>query len=184
MPHPRCADARSKDQDDGSGEGGVTDGSIHKARPSNQANKEISMKLYWRGYIDITDVDLRTLVKIAYSMSQPHGLGAIHYKPGELADEQLDKIMEQAAQCNGALRIDYLKGRSMKFNVYVDEDTQRRYFNLDWYDHGRLATAELLRDAKVPNIEDKLKRAADEKDEPEAERRVRQESSDGADHAS
>jgi hypothetical protein len=129
----------------------------------------------WRGYIDVTDIDLRLLVQVAYSGSRPQGLGFLHAKPGGLDEETLNEIVAQSETGRGEIHLDYLHGRSMKFNVRKDRETGRRYVDLDWYDHGRRATEHLLREVGLPNVEEAIAKAAAEKDEKEREWQAKQE---------
>lgn len=126
-----------------------------------------SEKKDWRGHIDVTDIDPRLMIQTAYNGSRPQGLGLLHYVPGDLDEATLDEIMERAEKDDprGHVHIDYLRGRSMKFHIWNDRDAGRRYFNLDWYDHGRAATADLLSRVGLPDVEAKIEQATREKDD-------------------
>lgn len=124
----------------------------------------------WRGYFDVTGIDPRLIIQVAYSGSRPQGLGYLHSKPGGLTEADLNEIMERSEKWGrGSIDIDYLNGRSMKFHIHRDVDTGRMYFNLDWYDHGREATEWLVREIDLPNVEPAINKARAEKAELEAE---------------
>lgn len=96
--------------------------------------------------IDITGVDLRTLIKSAYAHSQPQGLGMLHYEPGELEDEMVDLILERGND-RRPVDLDYVKGRSLKFTVFKEND--RLYVRSYWYDHSPSQLKSVLQDAGV-----------------------------------
>lgn len=128
-----------------------------------------------QGYIDVTEIDPRLLVQVAYSGSRPQGLGFLHAKPGGLDEATLDSIIKSANESTyrpGEIDLDYLHGRSMKFHVRVHEG--RRYIDLDWYDHGREATKHLVRECGLPDVEARIAKAEAEKDEKERQWQARQ----------
>ena len=134
----------------------------------------------WRGHIDVTDIDPRLLIQTAYMGSRPQGLGFLHHKPGGLSEDELSAIMERSENAasdynRGSIHIDYLNGRSMKFNVRFDRKTGRRYIDLDWYDHGRSATEHLLREVGLSDVDKAIAKAAAEKEELKREWRAEQE---------
>lgn len=84
------------------------------------------------GMIEVTGVDLRELVKGAYALSRPVGIGFLHYKDGELDDATVDEIVRSEGR--SAVSMDYVYGRQCKFHVTRDEDG-RLWTNSSWYDH-------------------------------------------------
>jgi hypothetical protein len=122
---------------------------------------ETAYKPELRGWIDVTEIDPRRFIQIAYSGSAPQGLGFLHHEPGGLDEETLDKILNSSRR--GRIDIDYLNGRSMKFNLIEYEG--RRYFDPDWYDHGRESTKHLVREAGLPDVEARIQKAEAEKEE-------------------
>lgn len=114
-----------------------------------------------RGYIDVTGVDLQEMIRKAYELSKPFGLGYIHYKEGPLTELELEMIWSKC-QTKSGIYIDYLVGRSMKFRIL--RHGERDYFYLDWYDHNRDLTGLLLRRLNLPDVENKLAKAAEEID--------------------
>jgi|HubBroStandDraft_6_1064221.scaffolds.fasta_scaffold248888_1 hypothetical protein len=128
-----------------------------------------------RGYIDVTEIDPRLLVQVAYSGSRPQGLGFLHARPGGLDEATLNAIMEDAEKSfprPGEINLDYLHGRSMKFHVRVVDE--RKYIDLDWYDHGREATKHLVRECGLPDVEAKISKAEAEKAEQAREWQAKQ----------
>ena len=84
--------------------------------------------------IDVTDLDLRELVRGAYDLSRPQGMGIIHYQPGRLSDEEADEIIALFADDHFiAVSMDYVRGRACKFHVMREGD--RLTIRDDWYDH-------------------------------------------------
>jgi hypothetical protein len=76
------------------------------------------------GKIDVTDVPLDTLVRAAYALSSPQGLGFIHAKKGGLDDDTLAAILKRGEGDNWcAVFMDYVHGRSVKFNVHRVDPT-------------------------------------------------------------
>lgn len=127
-----------------------------------------------RGYIDVTEIDPRLLVQVAYSGSRPQGLGYLHAKGGGLDEETLNAIIarSEGEYRKGEINLDYVHGRSMKFHVRFENG--RRYLDLDWYDHGREATKRLLRECQLPDVEARITKAEAEKDEKDREYDARQ----------
>ena len=130
----------------------------------------------FRGYIDVTEIDPRLLVQVAFSGSRPQGMGFLHHRPGGLDEETLNEIMKssESGYRKGEIDLDYVHGRSMKFHVRFDPDTGKRYIDLDWYDHGREATKHLVRECNLPDVEARIAKAEAEKAEKEREWEERQ----------
>lgn len=98
--------------------------------------------------IDVTDAPLEALVRAAYNPSRPQGLGHFDYQPGDLTDAEVAAIVERGKgdrMC--AISMDYVKGRSCKFNV--KNINGRRYIWNDWYDHNDRQLAALLRSVGI-----------------------------------
>lgn len=126
----------------------------------------------WRGYIEVTEVDHRLLLKTAYRLSSVSGLGVLHAKPGELDAESIDEIIARKTGA-GNVTTDYVHGRAMKFTIRADKETGKSYLNLDWHDHGREATKRLVRECGVPDAEARIADAERGADEKAAEWRVK-----------
>lgn len=95
------------------------------------------------GMIEVTGVDLRSMLRHAYRLSSPQGLGFLHARDGELDDETVESIVSRDDGNKWtALSTDYVHGRSMKFHVRRYDE--RLYIQRQWYDHSRSQLAELL----------------------------------------
>jgi hypothetical protein len=117
-----------------------------------------------RGYVDITELDLKTLVKEVYDRSLPAGLGWFHFTEGPLDEETADSILALGVKYNdGGIRMDYVHGRQCKFDVRAHEG--RRYAKLNWYDHSVEAMKKLMRDLMLPDVEARLAKAEIEEEE-------------------
>lgn len=127
-----------------------------------------------RGYIDVTEIDPRLLVQVAFSGSRPQGMGFLHHRPGGLDEATLDEIINrsQEERVPGTIHLDYVHGRSMKFHVLAEGD--KRYIDLDWYDHDREATKHLVRECNLPDVEARIAAAEAGKAEKEREWEERQ----------
>lgn len=111
-----------------------------------------------RGYIDVTELDVRALVKAAYAASSPCGLGFLHARDGELDDEMLNVIIERGVKyLHGGVRLDYVHGRAVKFDIRVHEG--RRWVKLNWFDHSPEDIKRILRDLKLPDVEERIQLA-------------------------
>ena len=106
--------------------------------------------------IDVTDVDLRELIKAAYDLSRPVGLGRLHYRAGELDDETIDDILGSADNYNVRLCMDYVHGRAVKLTVLKDLDGGLYICN-PWFDHSARQLGELLNRVGVEVEDAKLK---------------------------
>ena len=95
------------------------------------------------GLIDVTGVPLEKLMRTAYAMSSPQGLGFIHATEGGLDDETLAEILERGkTDTMYAISTDYVRGRSLKFRVRRIDG--RHYLRNQWYDHSTRQLKELL----------------------------------------
>lgn len=104
--------------------------------------------------VDVTDCDLREIVKAAYDMSSPQGMGHLHFDPAPLTEEEVDSVMKNFPVGGVLVSLDYVKGRSCKFHVH--EDAKGRYIQSPWYDHTDQQFAELVSQigATMPKAED------------------------------
>jgi hypothetical protein len=90
---------------------------------AGEVKGEMTMK------IDVTSIDTIKLVKAAYALSVPRGMGMLHFKPGELSDEDAKQCIEP----DGSVHMDYVRGRGCKFHVWVEEG--KKFIVSPWYDH-------------------------------------------------
>jgi len=80
--------------------------------------------------IEVTDVDTVKLVKAAYALSVPRGMGLLLFQPGhELSDEEAKSLIDP----DGSVYMDYVHGRGCKFSVRVKDG--RKFIYSPWYDH-------------------------------------------------
>lgn len=107
--------------------------------------------------IDVTGVDLREVVRHAYELSQPQGLGHLHYIPGPLSEDEVTKLLEgrnpRAAELY-PVNLDYVKGRAVKLSI-TNEDG-KLWMRDRWYDHSDYQLRELLQRVGRPDLCDKV----------------------------
>ncbi|MBN9356190.1 MAG: hypothetical protein J0I15_07065 [Herbaspirillum huttiense] len=85
--------------------------------------------------IEITGADLAAIVKAAYSLSRPQGMGFLHFTPGDMSDERAAEIVNfQRRDPRIPLSLDYIEGRAVKLTVWRDTE-DRLWIANDWYDH-------------------------------------------------
>lgn len=83
--------------------------------------------------IEVTNLNLVDLVKKAYLLSKPQGMGFLHYMEGdELSDIEATNLIDYGNPCI-AVSMDYVKGRSCKFAVFNNEG--KLFIEDIWYDH-------------------------------------------------
>jgi hypothetical protein len=82
--------------------------------------------------IDITGTDLRKFIAKAYDLSQPQGMGCLHFQDGAIPEEMIDKILDvKSSHCVAGM--DYVLGRAVKMSVY--KKGGRLLIGDNWYDH-------------------------------------------------
>ena len=92
--------------------------------------------------IDITRADLRLVIREVYALSSPQGMGLLHFKRGELTDEEVDAILASGTPLH-PVSMDYVNGRSCKFSVTFRDG--RRLIGDRWYDHSESQLDQLLK---------------------------------------
>lgn len=95
------------------------------------------------GFIEITGCDLVALVKKAYALSVPQGMGFLHFKEGNMSDEDAKKIIESPL----GVDMDYVHGRAVKF--WVKKEGNRLFVQDRWYDHSDDQLKELLQSVGI-----------------------------------
>ena len=96
-----------------------------------------------KNMIEITGIDLVRFVQKIYDLSNPQGLGFLHYQEGQLTTEEAERIIDLWKNDERmALGMDYIRGRSCKMDVFK-EDNKLWIYN-DWYDHSEMQLIELL----------------------------------------
>ena len=88
--------------------------------------------------IDVTGVNMVELVKKAYELSRPQGMGMLHYQPDPLTDEEAKALISE----DGTVSLDYVKGRSCKFNIFNRDG--KFEIRDSWYDHTDQHLVDLL----------------------------------------
>ena len=91
--------------------------------------------------IDITEFNLIDVVKSVYDLSMPQGLGHLQFEERSLTDDEALEIINPC-DCIPVM-MDYVKGRSCKFNVYKRDG--RLLIHDVWYDHSDSDLKELLK---------------------------------------
>ena len=91
----------------------------------------------------IPENKLILFIKKVYALSAPQGLGFLHFNPEPLSDSDVDSLIVPAGRI--AVRMDYVRGRACKMDVFRDSNNGTLHFNLPWYDHTPEQEAELLR---------------------------------------
>lgn len=92
--------------------------------------------------IDVTGVDLIKFAQKVYDLSQPQGLGLLHYTKDPLTAEEAKAYIHEGEGWT-ALMMDYVKGRACKMTVFRKEG--KLWIRGDWYDHSDWALEELLK---------------------------------------
>ena len=90
------------------------------------------------------------MIKAAYRLSSPQGLGFLHFQPGDdLPEEDVDEILSREDTfCKFSM--DYVLGRAVKLGVYKRDD-DRLYIRKNWFDHSPEQLTELL-EASKPDV--------------------------------
>lgn len=91
--------------------------------------------------VDAAKID--DIIKEAYNLSRPQGMGYLHFKDGELPDDELQHIKETIRhQGTTYLSMDYILGRAVKLTIY--QELSHFYIQNSWYDHSEDDLQELL----------------------------------------
>lgn len=88
------------------------------------------------------------VIRAAYSLSQPQGLGFLHFESGELPDEDVNEILA----CGwGSLvcDMDYVRGRAVKLGVFRRPDGKCQIHADRWYDHSNHQLVQLALTADI-----------------------------------
>lgn len=91
--------------------------------------------------ITIPKDKLNDLIRHVYDMSQPVGLGILHFTPKPLSDEEIASMIHPEGR--QAVRMDYVNGRQCKMSVFRKEDGDYEIYDT-WYDHSPEQLDELL----------------------------------------
>ena len=93
--------------------------------------------------IDVTDANPIDLIKAAYALSVPVGLGFLHATDGPLSDMDAQSILD-AERPDGRIvaSMDYVHGRQVKMTIFRKDG--RHHINKEWYDHTPAQLEKLL----------------------------------------
>mgnify|MGYP000268076861 CR=1 FL=1 len=91
--------------------------------------------------IEVTKEQIPALIKGAYDLSEPVGMGALHFTPEPLTDEEVKDLINE----DSTVHMDYVKGRQCKFSVFKDKDTDKFYIRNKWFDHSDMQLEALLK---------------------------------------
>lgn len=96
-------------------------------------------------FIEIPLTKGRELIRKAYELSAPRGLGHIHYRKGGLGESEVDEIIAAAGKTgfNRYADMDYVNGRSVKMPIYFADGGNLKIWR-HWPDHGETGMLELL----------------------------------------
>lgn len=98
--------------------------------------------------IVISEDKLVELVKNAYDLSVPQGLGLIHFTPEPISDEEARAMINPSERI--AVHMDYVAGRACKMTVFHEDGEY--FIHSPWYDHTDDQLVSLLQriDVEVP----------------------------------
>ena len=105
--------------------------------------------------IDVTNIDVRDIIRAAYDLSSPQGLGLLEWTAEPLGDAQVEELAAHARAHAGELHLDYVNGRAVKLSIWPGERCRREpgrsFMSIDmagypyrWYRHEDEDAAELL----------------------------------------
>lgn len=121
-----------------------------------------------RGYICVPWFKLETLIRSAYNLSEPKGLGFMHYKGGALEQETVDEILRIGKDRRMAVRMDYINGRCCKFDVIRANGSC--WIKNKWFDHTDEDLIELLKSVDILSAKEVIATARKEEVELRQER--------------
>jgi len=102
----------------------------------------------WIDVSYLTEKEKIMLIKKAYELSRPQGLGMLHF----MANDQLtDKEAQSFIREDGTVGMDYVKGRACKFDIVLRN--KKLYLPDNWYDHTNAKYQELLKTVNISLIE-------------------------------
>lgn len=84
--------------------------------------------------------DLVALVKGAYALSRPQGMGFLHFSEGDLTDDQARGLIRDESRT--PVSLDYVAGRAVKFTVF--RENGKLFVDRTWFDHSEREYRELL----------------------------------------
>ena len=97
--------------------------------------------------IEIKEHQIKELVKAAYNMSSPVGMGFLHATPADMTDEEAEALIDMDSE-RRVVGMDYVKGRQCKFSILKLDG--KFAVQGAWYDHSDREYAILLNSVGVP----------------------------------
>ena len=97
--------------------------------------------------IEIQEHQIKELVKAVYNMSEPVGMGFLHYTPEDLTDEEAKGLIDMASK-TCVVSMDYVNGRQCKFSIFKVGD--KFAVANSWGDHSDWEYAIMLNSVGVP----------------------------------
>lgn len=91
--------------------------------------------------IEVPKESIPDLVRKAYELSVPVGLGFLHATNEPLTDEQVNSLIDFDDE--DPVTMDYVLGRCCKF--WVMKEDEKYFIGKSWYDHSQEQHAELLK---------------------------------------
>lgn len=98
--------------------------------------------------------NLPTVIAKAFDLSQPQGMGYLHYQPGPIPADTLRRILDNSDNATmpylRGVSLDYVEGRAVKLHIPYSEEDSTHYLEErpHWYDHSDRAWRELVEFAK------------------------------------
>ncbi len=83
---------------------------------------------------DIKGIPLKEVIRAFYEEAIPVGMGMLHYRPGGISDEEIEKIIKSGGTAFGykdehtVVNLDYIAGRRVKTRIY-DNDTLESFID-------------------------------------------------------
>ena len=78
-------------------------------------------------------INLVELVKKVYNLSQPQGMGFMHFTPAPLSEDEAKKYIDLSSSFPSVINMDYVHGRACKFHVTRRDG--KLFIPDSWYDH-------------------------------------------------
>lgn len=92
--------------------------------------------------------NIKEAIAKAYNLSQPQGMGYLHFQPGVMPEDAA-KVMAEEAEKKGEIYFDYLAGRAMKIGFKRYEDGwQCNIADGHWFDHSASAVEEFRKECE------------------------------------
>lgn len=100
--------------------------------------------------INITGTNLEEFVQHVYELSEPQGMGFVHYEEGPLTEDEIKQVLENSEYERIVLSMDYIKGRACKMTVFKEGD--QLLIRDSWFDHSEKLLDELLERISIKRL--------------------------------